>query len=377
MTAVEAAKARLARFSGFLAHDPQNVQLLADAASAAQAAGEWDQGRALIDRALAIEPASPVLQNLSGMIAIGAGRLDEAAAVFEALRQARPDDMGVAYNLAWTRYLQQDWEGALSQLSDEAAATLPQAATLRVQALHRLGRLDEALELGAGYAAARPDDADLMTALAIAAIDDEKPDLARGYALRSGGSHEGLATLGLLDLDLGDVKGAETLFDRAINVRADSARGLMGKGLCVLLEGEPLRGAAFLDQSAEAFGSHIGTWIAAGWAYLTAGDYARARERFDRAMALDDRFGESHGSLAVLDIIEGDLESAKRRAEVALRLDRNSMSAALARSLLAERAGDTRTAERIRQIALNTPLGADGRTIANALTRFGARGSKL
>jgi tetratricopeptide (TPR) repeat protein len=315
-----------------------------------------------------------VLVNLKGLTAMVGGRLDEAEAAFRQLLGARPDDRGAAYNLAWTLSLKRDWEGALGLLDDAAVGAVPEAATLRIQMLHRLGRLDEALALGAGYAEARPDDQALMSALAIAAMDDERKDLARIYALRGGASHEALATLGALSLDASRVEEAARLFDQALAARADSARGLMGKGLCLMVGGDPAGGAAYLDRSAEAFGSHIGTWVAAGWAHLTSGDIPGARQRFETALALDERFAESQGALAVLDVMEGDLEGGRRRAEVAFRLDRNCLSAALARSLLAERAGDARTAERIRAMALNTPLGEDGRTLAQAIAAFGARG---
>lgn len=367
-----ALRARLERLLGYLDHDPQNLSLISDAASAAYEARDLDTALALLSRAEALGPISPALRNLKGLVELSGGRLDEAATTFGEILSERPDDNGAAFNLAWTRSLQGDWPGALDLLDDAVVAAVVDAAALRIRMLHHLGRLDEALELGARYASARPDDAALMGTLAIAAMDNEQPELARAYALRSGDNPEGLATLGALSLNQSRVEEAIELFDRALAVRADSARGLMGKGLSLMVSGDPRAAADYLDRSAEVFGTHIGTWIAAGWAHFVTGDYQGARERFDRALALDDRFAESQGALAVVDLVEGHLDEAKRRAEVALRLDRNCLSAALARSLLAERAGDAKMAERIRSIALNTPLGADGRTIAQAIAGFAA-----
>jgi Tfp pilus assembly protein PilF len=128
---------------------------------------------------------------------------------------------------------------------------------------------------------------------------------------------------------------------------------------------------ADIDKGAEIFGDHLGSWIAAGWAYFVNGDTATARARFDKALALDDTFAETHGSLAVLDVLSGDLVEARRKSEIALRLDRRCYSAALAKSLLAASGGDHQTAKRIFEMAANTPIDGSNRTIGQALAKMG------
>jgi Tfp pilus assembly protein PilF len=119
------------------------------------------------------------------------------------------------------------------------------------------------------------------------------------------------------------------------------------------------------------FEDHLGSWIAAGWAYFVQHDLATARARFEHALGLDDTFAETHGSLAVIDVIEGQIDSARRRAEVALRLDRKCASAALANMLIASAAGDKEKARRIFELAVTMPIDPNGRTIAQALARRG------
>ena len=107
-------------------------------------------------------------------------------------------------------------------------------------------------------------------------------------------------------------------------------------------------------------------------AFITIGcDLATSRARFETALAIDDSFAETHGSLAVLDVLAGDVEEAKRKSEIALRLDRQCYSAALARSLLAASSGDRETARRIFERAASTPIDSSGRTIGQALARMG------
>ncbi len=118
------------------------------------------------------------------------------------------------------------------------------------------------------------------------------------------------------------------------------------------------------------FGDHLGSWIAAGWAWLIAGDRAKARERFERAVELDGNFGEAQGSLAVVDLLDGKAEAAQRRIEVAARLDRQSFSAAYARMLVSAGQGDSGAARRIFDLALRQPIGEGGRTLADAIARM-------
>ncbi|HWU96435.1 MAG TPA: hypothetical protein VN029_12615, partial [Sphingomonas sp.] len=86
-----------------------------------------------------------------------------------------------------------------------------------------------------------------------------------------------------------------------------------------------------------------------------------------------DNFGEAQGSLAVIELLDGQVEEARRRTEVAMRLDRESFSAALAAMLLAAGDGKAERAARIFETALHTPIGENGKTLAQALVRMGGR----
>lgn len=365
------ASIRLSRLLGFLDADPCNCQLLADAAAIARDADEFDQARDLLDRYEGLAPLPPALLNLKGLVALDARRFEDAARIFEELLASGPTDPSIRFNLAWAKAVLGDYAAASDLLDHSVTTTLPQAAALKIQMLHHLQELTEALALGERLTELFPDHAPLMSALAIAALDAEEAELARTYALRAGDSHEGLSTIGMLVLNDHDVGQANVMFDRALQANAGSPRALLGKGLCLLATGDAKSAAPWLQQAAEIFKSHPGSWIAVGWAYLLAGESEEARKRFDAAISLDGSFAESQGSLAVVDALQGRSEDAKRRSEIALRLDQNCMSAALAKSLLTARAGDLPGAELIKQHALAMPIGPDGRTITDALVAFG------
>ncbi|HEY2710740.1 MAG TPA: tetratricopeptide repeat protein [Caulobacteraceae bacterium] len=362
---------RLSRLLGFLEQDPTNLQLIAEAAAAAVDEGAPAQAADLLSRYAQLAPLPPALMNLSGLIAIDTQRYADGAAIFEALLAANPEDPSLRFNLAWCRALLQDYEGAAGLLDERTAAVAPLAPALQVQMLHHLGRLDDALAAGQGLAERFPDNQDLMGALATVAMDAEDLRLASSYAARAGQQHDGLAALGMLSLNEDKVDQSLAYFGQALESYPSDARALLGRGLGYMANGDPGAAAPDIDRAAELFGHHLGSWVAAGWAYFVKGDLATSRARFETALALDDTFAETHGGLAVLDFMQGDLESAERRTEVALRLDRNCFAAALAKVLLLNAKGDAASAERVRNIALNVRIGTSGRTIAQAMTTIG------
>lgn len=362
---------RFERLSGYIAADPDNLTLLTDAAMAAFDEGLSADAAALVERHAALAPLPPSLINLLGLCALAEGRDADAASIFGSLLAEAPDDAGLRYNLAWAKGRLGDHEAALELARANVAD--PRSATLTARSLHHLGRLDEALAIGDAWEG-QEGDPGFWGALASVALDAEDTGRAARWAEHARGSSDGLAALGMLAMAEARNEDARRLFDEALTLRPDSARGLLGLGSTLLGDGKPAEAARRFDEAGAVFGDHLGTWIAAGWAWLIAGDAGAAQERFERVLGLDDTFSEAHGGLAVLDAMAGRTEDARRRADLALRLDRQSLGGALARSLLLEQAGDEATAGRVREAALNAPIGPDGRSVAQMLALAAARG---
>lgn len=353
-----------------LDRDTGNLGLIAETASAAFESGALALSLGLLGRHEALAPLTSGLLNLKGLALMASGEPGAAAALFEKLLATHPDQPSIAANLAWSRVLEGDHAGAIKVLTPALVADAPGLATLRVQTLHRLGQLDQAVDEGQALATTRPDDPALAAAVALAATDADQPDIARAYAVRAGEHPDALTTLGVL-AQADRPQAAEAFYDRALALQPDNARALLGKGLSVLSAGTPAQAVPPLQAAAELFEDHPGSWLAAGWARFLNEDASGARAAFERALAADPNFAESHGALAVLDLAEGQPEQADRRIQIALRLDPLCLSAALAKSQRLDQEGRGALAERIRQIALNAPIDGHGRTLAQALGRRG------
>ncbi|MDQ4087015.1 MAG: tetratricopeptide repeat protein [Pseudomonadota bacterium] len=364
---------RLERLVALLAQDPNNLPLLSDAAETALSERRPEVAADLLARYAAIEPLPPKECNLAGLAAMQLNRFDEAAGHFSGLVQSGVGGAVVRFNLAWARAMGGETEAALDLIDDEAVRTLPQAARLKLQILHEHGEMGAAAELARAATELHPADPGLMAAASVLAVDLDDFEQAQRCALAAGEHPDALATLGTLALDQGRAADALEKFDAALAMNERSARAWLGRGLVKLAMDRADEAAPDLDRGAELFGTHLGSWIAAGWAHVVNRNVAAGRARFERAMDLDPTFAEAHGSLAVIDILEGAPDSARERAEKALRLDRSSSSGALARMLLAAAAGDEATAQRIFELAVNSPIDERGRTIAEAAAKLGMK----
>jgi tetratricopeptide (TPR) repeat protein len=360
----------LKRLLSYLAADPANPALRRDAAAQALDCGTPEIARLLLE---AEDPALGDEElNLLGLAHMQERAFGKAARTFERLAATGADDPAVRFNLAWSLAMEQKLDQALVLLDPEVTGALPQAAMLQVQLLHQAGEFDRAAQAARAHIATFPDDQGLAAAVSVLALDIEDLELAKCCARKAPGHPDALTTLGTLALGDSEVGAARALFDQALSLNERVPRAWIGRGLARLLNHEP-GGAADIDRGAELFGDHLGSWIAAGWAHLVAGERGLARERFERALRIDDNFGESHGSLAVLDALEGHEKEAAKRIAVARRLDPGAFSAAFAQTLLAAAKGDQERARNMLEKILETPVNQRGDTAAQALLRMGLR----
>jgi tetratricopeptide (TPR) repeat protein len=362
---------RLPKLLDFLQSDPDNLSLIADAANAALDESVLDQVSELVARYRVLADVPPSLLNVEGIGAMRQGRLSVAAALFESLRKTGYDHPSVRFNLAWLAALEGRHRDALTLLDDEVIVAVPRAAALKVQSLHHLNRIEDALLAGQGMTEIHPSDNHLLGALSVAAMDADDFELARHYAMQADGGADALTTQGLISLNDETPEVAIVLFERALAEHPNAPRAWLGKGLSLLAQGDVERAAPCLDKGAEIFGDHLGSWIASGWTHFIRKDMVSARRSFETALGHDDNFAETHGALAVLDIAEGNTDSARKRADIALRLDKESFGGILARTLLLEMDGRPELAAKIRERAMNIPMGIDGKTLAQAMIGLG------
>lgn len=360
---------RLEMLLSYLEADPDNPNLKADAVDAALHAGEPDIALRLIGNNA--ETLSDPDLNRLGLIQLERRDYGAAADAFAALIERGTEDPAVQFNLAWARAMQKDFGSALSLLDPAVTKAVPQAAMLEVQLLHDAGEFDEAFRRAETHLAEHPDHPGLAAAVSVLALDVENPELAEQCARLAGDHPDALTTLGTLSLGQQDIGKAVEQFDRALAMDRASPRAWVGLGLAKLISENADEAAADIDKGAELFEDHLGSWIAAGWAYLLKGDLGTARHRFERSMTIDHNFAENFGSLAVVDVLEGRLEDARQGIATGLKLDKQCFSAMMAKSLLTSAEGNPEKGQQLFRKILETPINDRGDTALQALARMG------
>lgn len=370
-TLVEQARdPRLKTLLTYLAAHPENANLKGDAADQAVSAKEPGIAMAILGDDL--ESLDERGLNLAGLAQMQLGAFDAAAQAFERLVAADIEDAAVRFNLAWCLAMLTQFDRALELLADDVTTSIPQAAMLRIQLLHDRGEFDGAAEAARHSLELHPDHPGLNAAASVLALDVDDVELARACALKAGAHPDALTTLGTLALADQQLDTAREHFDRALETNLTVPRAWIGRGLAKLLAKDAAGAAIDLDRGAELFEDHEGSWTAAGWAHLIAGDRSQARNRFERALAIGED-AEAHGSLAVIDALDGRRDEANGLIEAALRLDSECVSVRLAQALLSAEEGDQESAKALFESILQMPINEQGQTAVEMLAKLGLK----
>ena len=350
----------------------ENGALISRTAQEAYRSGAYEVCDALLARYETQGPLPMELLKLRGWSLIAQGRLDEAVRALDIAITTGPDPQ-VNYQLAYAHAQLGCHEQVIVLIDEETMRDVPEAVALKMRALHRLGCLDDSIELGMRSQANATQEKEVCGVLANVLIDAGRCSEAHRFVERAHGTADGCTASGLLALDALDRQKALLFFRQAASLNPQSGRAKLGEGLCLLGVENHAAAAPCFDQAAALLEGHAGAWTVAAWVHLLNQGVSRARVRFERACHVDNGFAEAHGGLAVACLYEGKIDDAEVHAAQALRLSRNCLSGTLAHSLLLARTGNFSAAQRVRKSIACHPLGRDGLSIAKGLARRAIR----
>lgn len=372
---------QLERSEGYLAVDPDNIELLARVIDLSLAAGQPERAERHALAAVRRYPDDDFLLARLGTAHLARRQWAEAATVYAALL-ARRADVNLAYNLAYAQLWlgrHADAYAAMAPYLETAALSAPMV-TLLVRAMHHLGEGQRAIALAEARMAECGDDPALLAALSLVCLDEGELERAERFsaaALAAGGERraplEALVTAGSLALARTDGDAATAHFERVLALNPDEGRSWSGLGTASLLKRDLPAAQHQMEQAVKHMPSHIGSWHLLGWSRLLDGKIDGARAAFDTALGLDRNFGESHGALAVVQAMQGQRAQAEAGIARAQGLDGEGLSARYAQMILS---GQTQDPERFRALAmrlLSTRQGAFGQNVGDVLKRYEAK----
>jgi tetratricopeptide (TPR) repeat protein len=374
--AASSARARLQRLAAYLEQDPANVALLGDACDAAIACGLHEQAEryAAAGERLADDPSPWLFRRARS--AIARRELATAAALLERLRAAMGDDPVVVHDLASVRLLQGRFEDTAALVQPWLAA--PRLPAEHVQALqllwlramHRLQRLDEALDWARAQSEAGTVQPAALGAASLIALDQEDFAAARAWAdaalAADARQPEALVARGSVALASGDTAVATRLLEQALQCNREDGRTWSALGMASLQAQDFPRAQSQLERALRLMPGHVGTWHALGWARLLQGERAGALQAFRSALEVDRNFAETHGALGLVLALSGEATAAREHLDIADRLDPANVTGRYARALLAGDASDRAAIERVARRLLDRP-GFFGGTLAETV----------
>jgi Tfp pilus assembly protein PilF len=348
----------LGLLEGYLAQDPRNEGLRAEAFETALRVGRWERAQAHLEAGLADsadalpwrlrqahllmarhdwQPAERLLDELLVSADVPAP-LDLACRcdlALIALRTGRPGD-GLA-------------RLAPHATGDEPAQPVVQALWLRLK--HHAELVDEVLTDARRWEQAARLDPEAAGVASLAALDAAELASCDAWSRQAlvANPHqlEALVSQGSLALARQAADDAMGWLDRALGVHPHDGRAWSAMGFARMLAGNLPAARDAFEKAVAAMPEHIGTWHGLGWVALFENDLAGARAVFQKALDLDRNFGESHGGMAVVLARSGQREAAEAAIAVALRLDRLGLSAHYARAVLDGQADDAQVLQQL------------------------------
>lgn len=342
---------------GLLRQDPTNGGLLEACVQAAMSAGDADTAREALSISQQAGERTLLHAYLDATILMHERRWSEAVDVLSQVSQAsaalEPSQRSsVWFSWGYALYRAERLVDGAQVLRRciEQGSPAPGVLACLERILHRLEGPAAAVQAWDSATDWRDDEAAGVASLACFDASDvaRARDLARQCLERRQDCREAVVTLASVALLDGQVDRAAAMLEDAV-VRSPEDGRTWSTLAAARAARRDLPGAlAAYREAVKTIPGHIGTWIGQAWIHITLRQLDEAKSCLDSALAIDDRFSETHGGLAVWYALTGDAGRARRHLDIARRLDPASMSWRYADALLH---GEAETPEAVERLA--------------------------
>ncbi|MFC4312707.1 tetratricopeptide repeat protein [Steroidobacter flavus] len=361
---------------GWLRRDPDNASLYRQCADAALALRQYDVLLEIADQALSRDPDNASARFDRANARIGRREYREALSALAEIQPVTPEQSAaIDSNRAVCHYCLGEYEQALPLLMDQYRQGQRSAALLlmAVRANHHLSNLDEAAAIANANPQAAGSDAALAGAYALMFLDTGDAGSAARWsatALRlDARSIDGAITDGTLAVMRLQLDRAQRQFNSVLELAPETGRAWIGLGTLAMLQQDLRQAASHFERGLQSMPGYVGGWHMLGWAQLMQQDLEAAERSLNHALSLDRNFAETHGTLAALDALKGNVDSAKHRLELARRLDPDSFSMQFAAALLEDPSLKSSSAQQIMQQTLLKIRGQGDSALAKLLVQ--------
>lgn len=347
--------ARLTRLLAFLERDPDNLSLLLDALSLAISLRDLDSGRHLIQYLHTQQINAPQAFALAAHLMLQAGEYAKAGEYGDRAIEGGIVDPAVLFNTAFGHFYNGDFAVASELLASLTAGTACPADTLlmHARALHQLEeeRTEEAEALVVRALVQEPENPQARGLLALLLYENGKNAQALNAAHESLAAApdqlDALLACASVQFELNNIAASRKAWLHTVNCHPQCGRAWAGLAELEFNELEFEAAEEHLRIAVEFMPDHIGTWHLLAWIYILQGHSSKARQALDSSYKLDRNFAETHGGLAIVEVMEGFKERAQTSIRRALKLNPDCLSVQYANALQLQAAGEPEKAKQL------------------------------
>lgn len=356
---------RLERLMAFQLKDPSNNHLLLDIGLTHMQLRQFQQAISAFDQALALKTdAATFFHKATAHLALQEYAL--AITLLEQLLNQGIDNPGIRFNLGYA-YLYNDNSTQaiehLSQIPSESTDDIHDFSVIYARSLHIAGQLDLAALQLEQQLSKQPDNGRIKGMLALIEVDRENHQQAQRLAEEAlqanPNDNDALVSLGSIATNEFDLQAAATYFDKALQNESNSGRAWLGKGLAAMSQTDLVTAEHSLSKAVEFMPTHLGAWNTLAWAQLATNKLDDAEKTIIKAQEIDRNFGDSYGTLAVIQWLQGHHEQALHNQKIGQKLDPQSFSCQYLDILRNEAAGKVLEARNSMINILNRPITPD------------------
>ena len=355
---------RLVRLLGFLSYDPANQALLTNALNLAIETGDAGNGKRLLEHLEQHPVDDPQLCALALHLALMAQDFVCAAAYGDKAVKAGIEHPAVIYNAAFAHFYSGDYMAAADLFGHHPSAQDSSAALLlHARALHHQELTEEAEPLAVLALEQEPQNNEDRGLLALRRYENDTLEsalnLSQEVLVHDPDQLDALIAGASAHFEQRHIAASRNAWQHAVHAHPQCGRAWSGLGQLEFNELQFDQALEHLRKAVEFMPDHICTWHLLAWIFILRNDSAAAREVLLKSYELDRNFGETHGGLAVVDVIDGLEDEARIGIRRALKLKPDSLSARYAEILLLQRAdnGDQAMALMHQVLAERSPDG--------------------
>ena len=371
---------KIQRFEGFLQQDPNNGHLLSDVFKLYLEAGLKDKAYALFQKHRDVFLQDDSLSFQGASLHMAHGDFTTAANILENLSEKHPQEFGITYNLAYSLFYIREFSRSLQALtpvlSNDQSTHQPipsEAYKLAARNSHFLNDYPSATRYLDECLTIQPNDAEALGMQSLVMLDgaDDLPEkieqLANQALSVDPNQHEALLALSQYYIGHKNIDKIIATTQQAVTAHPKSGRAWSYKGQSDMLKLDLAEAETSLDKATTYMPDHIGTWHALGWTCLLNDNVEKAKKAFQAALDLDRNFGESHGGMAIIQIVESQFDDAEKSIRRGIGLDPKCYSARYAKALLLEKSGKTQEAEQLMQDIMRGEMGGEAQMFIELL----------